>query len=156
VRYAGDARLIVGAADGKVRHFLRSLAQTDESDAPLLTQPSVEHEAHEGRVLSLDVSSDGKWYATGGEDNLVRLWQAEDGKLLAELDDHVATVRVVRFSNDGRWLASGSDDRTARLWDLQALTLDPQKHLETLESRFEVELESSKLKAREPSEAPQP
>jgi caspase domain-containing protein/WD40 domain-containing protein len=41
------------------------------------------------------------------------------GRLLGELDGHVAEVRDLAPSPDGRFLVSGSDDQTVRLWNLK-------------------------------------
>jgi WD40 repeat protein len=61
-------------------------------------------------------SPDGKTIATGGKDNLVRLWDANTGKLVRTLSGHNDAVASVAFSPDGHRLASASLDKTVRLW----------------------------------------
>jgi WD40 repeat protein len=64
------------------------------------------------------MSRDGRLVACGGEDGVVRLFDAAQGKLLREMLGHEGEVRDVMFHPDGRTLLSASRDGTARLWDL--------------------------------------
>jgi WD40 repeat protein len=50
-------------------------------------------------------------------DEMVRLWEAASGQLLATLDGHTGPVYGVAVSADGRLLATGSVDGTIRLWN---------------------------------------
>ena len=58
--------------------------------------------------------------ATAGDDQTVRLWEADTGKEVRVLEAHRSGVRAVAFSPDGKALASAGDDQTVRLWDLAA------------------------------------
>jgi serine/threonine protein kinase/WD40 repeat protein/Flp pilus assembly protein TadD len=76
-------------------------------------RPPVSLSPHED-VRYLAVSPDGRWVATGshGESPLVKVWEAETGKLEQELA--AGSSGQVAFSPDGKWLATTGDG--LRLW----------------------------------------
>ncbi|NEP44194.1 MAG: WD40 repeat domain-containing protein, partial [Okeania sp. SIO2H7] len=76
---------------------------------------------HQGSVLTVDISPDGKLIATGSIDKTVKIWQ-EDGTLLETLE-HSATVHRLAFGPDGKSLVSGSIDGTVKLWDVDGKLL---------------------------------
>jgi WD40 repeat protein/Tfp pilus assembly protein PilF len=68
-----------------------------------------------GDLRYVDVSPDGRWVATGSHHEPgVRIWQARDGELVAELPSSVWSP--VAFSPDGRWVAAGHID--CRVWSV--------------------------------------
>ncbi|PSB02343.1 AAA-like domain-containing protein [Merismopedia glauca] len=74
--------------------------------------------AHRGWVTSLSFSPDGKFLASGGdEDRTIKLWQL-DGKEKASFTGHTKQITSISFSPNGQIIASGSDDQTVRLWKL--------------------------------------
>ncbi len=58
--------------------------------------------AHPSTIYGLSASVDGKTFATGDRDGLVRIWQTDDGKLLHELPRNEFPVYGVALHPDGR------------------------------------------------------
>ena len=75
-------------------------------------------DGHEGKVLDLAVTRDGKTAASAGWDGSVGLWDLETRMLIAMLGGHRAPVQSVRFSEDGARLYSASSDGTIRRWSV--------------------------------------
>ncbi len=70
------------------------------------------------RVASLSISRDGKVLATGAWDEaVIRLWNAENGVALLQLEGHTKGVLAIAFSADGHRLASGGMDQSIHTWE---------------------------------------
>ena len=52
-------------------------------------------------------------------DSTARVWDTENGRLLAILEGHSGTVLSAAFTPDGRRVVTASADGTARVWDLR-------------------------------------
>jgi WD40 repeat protein len=67
-------------------------------------------------------SPDGRYLATAGDDNSVRLWTMPDGQKVSLTGDrdisHQKRIHILTFSLDGRYLATASDDQTACVWSI--------------------------------------
>ncbi|HEY6792055.1 MAG TPA: AAA family ATPase, partial [Trebonia sp.] len=67
---------------------------------------------------TLAFSPDGTLLATGGDDNVTRLWNLDDAQPIATFDGDYP-VESVAFSPDGHTVASGSDTGLVTLWDVR-------------------------------------
>ncbi|MEE9159283.1 MAG: hypothetical protein V3U60_12955, partial [Gammaproteobacteria bacterium] len=67
-------------------------------------------------VLTLAFSPDGKWLATAGGGNVIKLWDAKTASIKKTLNGHKDYVHGLAFSPDGARLASASRDRTIKIW----------------------------------------
>jgi dipeptidyl aminopeptidase/acylaminoacyl peptidase len=72
---------------------------------------------HDNMVIGAAFAPDGKTAATGGWDNLIRVWDVSTGKEIRRISGHQKPIYAVAFTPDGTRLASGSEDRTIRIWD---------------------------------------
>jgi WD40 repeat protein len=63
-------------------------------------------------------SLDGATLVTGDNDSLIRVWDAQEGRLLHKLAGHIGGLKGLAVSADGRTLASVGEDRVLMLWSL--------------------------------------
>ena len=75
---------------------------------------------HTGGVNSVGFSPDGTTLASGGNDQVARLWDVRTGALRQALTGHTANIVDVSFSPDGSLLASVDYGRDVRLWDARS------------------------------------
>jgi WD40 repeat protein len=79
---------------------------------------------HSGPVLAMAFSPDGKTIVTGSGDRSVKVWAAEDGRLIRSFSHHTDAVHALVFRPrvfddvEGRpaMCVTGGADRTARVW----------------------------------------
>lgn len=79
--------------------------------------------AHNPWVTAIAMSRDGRWLASGGLDDTIKLWNLETGDLVHTLAGHSKPVNCLAISPDSQLLASGSDDNTLKLWNIEAGSL---------------------------------
>ena len=72
----------------------------------------------DGILHSLTLNRARTMAAAGFIDGTVRIWDLSNGRLVATLKGHSASVFAVAFSPDGRRLATGSDNGELKLWDV--------------------------------------
>lgn len=69
-------------------------------------------------VFAVAFSPDSKKVAAAGADRVIRIWEAESGTELAQIEDHADWIFDVAFSPDGKRLASASRDKTSKVFDV--------------------------------------
>ncbi|MDB9509710.1 AAA-like domain-containing protein [Kamptonema animale CS-326] len=74
---------------------------------------------HNDSLISVSLSADGKFLATGSYDNTAKLWSTETSAALHIFTGHTGWVTSVSLSADGKFLATGSADYTAKLWSTE-------------------------------------
>lgn len=85
----------------KVKNKLREGAADD-------AKPRAPSQAHTGDVLSLALSTDDKFLASGGADKQVIIWDAAQGGWLKTFPGHRAMVTALSFRRQSHQLFSGS------------------------------------------------
>jgi WD40 repeat protein len=73
---------------------------------------------HELAVISVAVSPDSNFVATGSKDKSIKLWELSTGREVKSFLGHEMSVTALDFSSDGKLLLSGSNDKTVKLWDI--------------------------------------
>jgi len=93
--------------------------------------------AHAKWIRAVEISPDGKLFASIADDMVLRLWEAETGQLVREMQGHEpltpqhfpSMLYAAEFSPDGRLIATGDRVGHIVIWDVQT-----GKQLYTLES----------------------
>lgn len=90
---------------------------------------------HNSAVLRVDrfapsatFSLDGKFiFSACGK--LIRIWDAESGAILNDMEGHASLVLTVAFSSNGKRIVSASVDETVRVWDAESRVLLTTLHV---------------------------
>jgi WD40 repeat protein len=69
-------------------------------------------------IRGIAFSPDGRRLATGSDDRLVRVWDADSGACLKKFEGHTGLINSVAFRPDGGAVLSCSVDQSFRQWDL--------------------------------------
>jgi WD40 repeat protein len=107
----------VAGADHKARVFRRVNTNAPFAEAFTLS-------GHAGPVLAIAFSPSGRTLVTASADRSIKVWSAEDGRLLRTFSHHLEAVNALAFrpltavgaDAPPSTCASGSDDRTVRIW----------------------------------------
>ncbi|PGH26993.1 hypothetical protein AJ80_01377 [Polytolypa hystricis UAMH7299] len=71
-----------------------------------------------GSVYAL--SANGSILASGGPENVVRVWDPKSGKLITKFVGHSNTVRDILINQDGDTIMTASSDQTVKVWSMTA------------------------------------
>ncbi|KAH3678388.1 hypothetical protein WICMUC_001405 [Wickerhamomyces mucosus] len=74
---------------------------------------------HKGWIRSIAVEPDNKWFATGSNDNTIKIWDLATGHLKLTLTNHIMAVRDLVISDRHPYMFSCSEDKTVKCWDLE-------------------------------------
>ena len=59
----------------------------------------------------MDVEPNNEWFASGGADRIIKIWDLAKGTLRLSLTGHISAVRAVKVSNRHPFLFSGGEDK---------------------------------------------
>ncbi|MBV9928890.1 MAG: caspase family protein [Acidobacteria bacterium] len=118
--FSADAKALV-TSNGDKTVQLRDLSDETGSGTRVF-------ESYSSGVYATAFSPDRRWFAAGGKDRTVRVWEIRTGRKVRTLAGHEGWVTSLAFSPDSNLLASASLDGRVKLWDnetgLEARTLD--------------------------------
>ena len=97
---------------------LRLSARSTLRDAIGVTLEKNQLNGHTDAIRSVAYSPDGKIIASGGFDQIVRLWDLAGNPIGEPFKGHTDEIWSIAFSPDGQTIATASSDETIRLWDL--------------------------------------
>jgi WD40 repeat protein len=63
-------------------------------------------------------SPDGKRLASGTNENIIKIWDTENGREIMSLSGHTDFIFSLAYSPDGQHLASGSQDGVVKIWNV--------------------------------------
>lgn len=132
----GGERANLGPAVGPVVPFAPKSTPSDPSTQiqvrPLRDRPEIPKpiwhppwklmrvmSGHEGWVRTVAVDPTNEWFASSGNDRLIKIWDLASGTLKLSLTGHVSTVRGVCISDRHPYLFSCSEDCEVKCWDLE-------------------------------------
>jgi len=75
---------------------------------------------HTDAVRACAFSPDGQRLLSAGDDQTLRLWNAQSGEQILACQGHQGPIRSCAFSPDGQRLLSAGVDHSLRLWDAQS------------------------------------
>lgn len=76
-------------------------------------------EGHHAPVNNVAWSPDGRFLASAGRDQQIKIWDVEAGQAIRTLEGHQDIVTTVAWSSDGRYLASGGFDSLVIVWNAE-------------------------------------
>ncbi|MCA9188033.1 MAG: protein kinase, partial [Planctomycetales bacterium] len=77
-------------------------------------------EAHDDDIHNIKFTSDGKRIITSSDDHTIKVWRAEDGRLLTTMRGHRRWVTESVLFPEEKRIASTSVDSTVRIWNLDS------------------------------------
>jgi len=118
VAFNADGTLL-GVASGDHKARVWRLANKNSPFAEVFTLSG-----HAGPVLAIAFSPSGRTLVTASADRSIKVWSAEDGRLLRTFSHHLEAVNALAFrplpaakaEMTPSSCASASDDRTVRIW----------------------------------------
>ncbi|KAL1917752.1 uncharacterized protein VTP21DRAFT_3586 [Calcarisporiella thermophila] len=109
-------QVATGSADNSVRIWdLRSLKQLHVIPAHNSLVSDVKFFHHHAPHTEKPETT-GLFLVSGGFDGSVRIWSADDWRMVRSLEGHDGKVASVDVSGDRQWIVSGGFDRTFKLW----------------------------------------
>ena len=79
-------------------------------------------DGHQAEILSIAISSDSTFMASGDRDGKILIWNLRSGEIENTFDTHSGQILSLDISPDNGHLASGATDNTITLYDLSNMS----------------------------------
>jgi hypothetical protein len=121
-----DVRLLEFSRDGSrlLAAGAGGIVLLDVKDGHLVRR----FQGHQGIVNCADLTGDGKWIVSTGEDRSVQLWDVSTGDAVFAFSALPAAGRCVRFNRTGTHVAATLEDGGVRLWSTAWRDGRPELH----------------------------
>lgn len=83
---------------------------------------------HVGWVRAVVVDYGNEWFASGGGDRMVKIWDLATGHLKLSLTGHISAIRGLAVSRHNPYLFSVGEDKMVKCWDLETNKVTRQFH----------------------------
>jgi len=84
---------------------------------PEILLESSPYKGESDELLSICISHDNKYFVTGGLLGIVRLYEFQSGKFVAECRAHSNAITSVKFSPDDKQIVSAGRDGLVAVWN---------------------------------------
>jgi WD40 repeat protein len=116
VAFSSDGNTLASAgqdlsSSGRI-HFWGLLSNNDNVSAASIQASTLP-------VRSMAYSPNGLYFASSGDDRMVRLWNVADCRCAAVLTGHTKMIMSLSLSPNGKILVSVSSDHTMRFWTVE-------------------------------------
>lgn len=99
--------ILVARSSGKVMYFEPN------------TQRRLEFMGHQEKVNSIDISPNGKFALTGGNDYIAYLWSTDSGQIIHTFT-HPTRVTKVALDDQGRYAFTADSQSKSQIWNVQS------------------------------------
>ena len=116
-----ETTIITGSKDNAIFKWDTETGQRQELKRKW-SHRTDDYQCHEGEILSVAVSSDGRYVVGGGKDNSIRVYDKRSR--FAEVHifkHHKGAITGLAFQTDSYALFSTSNDRCIKYWDLNEM-----------------------------------
>ncbi len=69
-------------------------------------------------LFYVTAAPDGRHFATGGSQGVLRVWEFATGKCVSEQKGHSSTISCVKFSPDGKQIVTTGTDGLVLVWNM--------------------------------------
>ncbi len=104
-------RIVTGGKDNQIRML-------NAADGKLIYLIDA-YRGHSKWVNAVRFSGDGKLFASASDDQLVKVWETETGKLLYTFRGHTHNIHGLVFSTDNKNIFTSSADGTIKKWSIE-------------------------------------